>query len=44
MYPHICKQVNGGFRKTDNLEDSNLDADSVTFFCTAVFAALYLEH
>ena len=40
----IFKHVNGGFRKTDNLEDPNLYADSVTFFCTVVFAALYLEH
>ena len=39
MYPHIFKHVNRGVRKTDNLEDPNLDA-----FCTAVFAALYLEH
>ena len=44
MYPHIFKHVNGGVRKTDNLEDPNLDADYVISFCTAVFAALYLEH
>ena len=44
MYPHIFKHVNGGVRKIDNLEDLNLDADSVISFCTAVFAAFYLEH
>ena len=37
MYPHIFKHVNGGFRKTDNLEDPNLDADSVISFCDLLY-------